>query len=296
MKIGFIGLGQMGEGMAGNLIRAGHELVVYNRTRSKAEPLIAKGARLAADVADACRGDVVITMLADDSAVEGVAFGNKSILESLSPGAIHLSMSTISIALSERLTAEHAKANQQFAAAPVFGRPEVAAAGKLNIVAAGAEAVIKASLPLLEAMGQKVFTIGDRPRDANLVKLSGNFLIAAAIEALGETMALLTRAGVSRHTFADIMSSTLFASPIYKIYGQLIADQKYEPPGFAAPLGFKDVRLALSAADSLQVPMPLGNLLRERFERLLAQGGEKLDWSALAQLAIQDSGPGHRPS
>jgi 3-hydroxyisobutyrate dehydrogenase-like beta-hydroxyacid dehydrogenase len=290
MKIGFIGLGRMGEGMAGVLLKAGHEVVVYNRTASKAQALVSQGARHAATVADACHGEVVITMLADDSALEGVVLGKGGVLETLSPGAIHLSMSTISLALSERLTAEHAQAKQRFASAPVFGRPHVAAAGQLFIVASGPKDVLDACQPLLEKMGQKVFPLGEKPRDANLVKLSGNFLIASVIESLGESIALISKAGIDRHAFVEFLTSTLFAAPIYKTYAPIIAEEKYQPPGFAAPLGFKDVKLVLAAAESLRVPLPLGALLRERLVALLAQGGESLDWAAMARLAAQDSG------
>src|SRR3989442_8756739 len=178
MKVGFIGIGHMGIGMAANLLRAGHEVTVYNRTPGKAQGLVAQGARAAAGLADACRGDAVVTMLADDGAVEGAVFGEQGVIGSLGKGAIHVSMSTISVALSERLSAAHANAGQRFVAAPVFGRPEMAAAAKLFIVAAGAPDAIDACLPLFEAMGQKTFPIGDQPQAANLVKLSGNFLTA----------------------------------------------------------------------------------------------------------------------
>jgi 3-hydroxyisobutyrate dehydrogenase-like beta-hydroxyacid dehydrogenase len=280
----------MGLGMAERLIQAGHELIVYNRTAGKADPLVAKGARVAADPSETCESEVVITMLADDAALEGVTLGAGGILAHLQPGAIHLSMSSISFALSERLTAEHLKARQHFVSAPVFGRPKVAAAGQLNILLAGAPAPSQVVLPLLEAMGQKVWPLGERPRDANLVKLSGNFLIAAAIEALAESITLVSKAGIDSKAFVDIMTSTLFASPIYKIYAPMIAEQKYSPPGFAAPLGFKDVRLTLAAGESLRVPLPLAALVRERYLALLAQGGEDLDWAALGLVAARDAG------
>src|SRR6266404_4321452 len=196
MKVGFIGLGHMGIGMAANLLKAGHEVTVYNRTPGKAHPLVGQGAYVGARVADACGGDAVITMLADDGAVESVVFGEHSVIDSLRPAAVHLSMSTISVALSERLAAAHANAGQRFVAAPVFGRPEAAAAAKLYIVAAGAPDAIDACLPLFEAMGHKTFPIGDQPKAANLVKLSGNFLSASVIEALGEALALVGKAGV----------------------------------------------------------------------------------------------------
>ena len=290
MKVGFVGLGNMGFGMAANLIKAGHEVTVYNRTASKMKALVEQGAHPAARVTDACRGEAVITMLADDGAVENIAFGDEGITGGLGKGAIHISMSTISVALSERLAAAHAEAGQRFVAAPVFGRPEAAAAAKLFIVAAGAPDAVDACLPLFEALGQKTFTFGNNPQAANLVKLSGNFLIASAIEALGEAMALVGKAGVNRGQYIDLLTSTLFAAPIYKIYGPLIAEQRFEPAGFAAPLGHKDIRLTLAAAETLRVPMPLASLLRDRFLTLFAHGGERLDWSAIARLAAEDAG------
>jgi 3-hydroxyisobutyrate dehydrogenase-like beta-hydroxyacid dehydrogenase len=290
MKVGFIGLGQMGTGMAANLLKAGHEVSVYNRTAAKAQPLVAQGARLAAQVADACRGDAVITMLADDAALESVAFGERGVVASLAPGSVHVSMSTISVALADQLAAAHAGARQGFVSAPVFGRPDAAAAAKLFVVAAGAPEVLQTCQPLFEAMGQRTFNFGDKPSAANLIKLSGNFLIASVIESLGEAMALVSRAGVDAHQYLDLLTSTLFAAPVYRTYGALIAERKFAPAGFAAPLGLKDVRLVLAAAETLRVPMALGSLLRDRFLTLLARGGENLDWSAISQLAASDAG------
>lgn len=292
MKVGFIGLGNMGAGMAARLLHAGHELTVYNRTADKAKPLVEKGARKAASVADACKGDVVITMLADDSAVEGVAFGDGGILSSQGKGAIHISASTISMALADKLTAEHAKRGQRLVSAPVFGRPEAAASAKLFIVAAGAADAVDTCVPLFEAMGQKTFRFGNKPANANLVKVSGNFLIASTIEAMSEAMALVAKGGLDQHQFLDFLTSTLFNAPVYKTYGTLIADKKFSPAGFAAPLGFKDARLALAAGDGLRVPLPLANLVKDRFLRLLARGDESLDWSAISVLAAEDAGLG----
>ena len=290
MKIGFIGLGQMGSGMAANLIKAGHEVTVYNRTPTRVLALVEKGAHAAAQIADACHGDAVITMLADDSAVESIAFGENGVIASLAKGKTHISMSTISVALSERLTAAHASTGQRYVAAPVFGRPEAAAAAKLFIVSAGTPDALAACQPLFEAVGQRTFPFGDRPSVANLVKLSGNFMIASVIETLGEAIALVGKAGVDRRQYLDLLTSTLFNAPVYKTYGDLIVGQKFEPAGFAAPLGLKDIRLTLAAGEALRVPLPLANLIRDRFLTLLAQGGEKLDWSAISQLAAKDAG------
>ncbi len=290
MKVGFIGLGHMGEGMAANLLKAGHELTVYNRTREKAAALAKQGAKVAANIAEACNGDAVITMLANDEAVSGVVFGEGGLLMSLRKGAMHISMSTIGFALPAMLAAAHAEAGQGFLSAPVFGRPEVAAKGQLFIVAAGVPETVRAAQPLLGAMGQKTFVISETPKDANLVKLSGNFLIAAVIESLGEAMALIEKAGIGKHRYLDVLTSTLFTAPVYKAYGTLIADGAFEPAGFAAPLGQKDIRLTLAAAEALQVPLPLASLLRDRFLALIANGGERLDWSAVGSLAAKDAG------
>jgi 3-hydroxyisobutyrate dehydrogenase-like beta-hydroxyacid dehydrogenase len=289
MKVGLIGLGHMGAGMAASLLKAGHQVTVYNRTPVKVEPLVAQGAKAAASVADACRGEAVVTMLANDEAVEGVVFGDAGVIASLPAGAIHVSSSTISVALAERLAAAHAKAGQRFVAAPVFGRPNVAAAGQLFVIAAGEPAAVDAAAPLLDAIGQKTFFISETPQAANLIKLSANFLSAAAMESLGEAMALVGKAGIDRRQYVDILTSTLFGAPVYAGYGALIAEGAFEPAGFAAPLGFKDIRLALEAAEDLRVPMPLASLLRDRFLTLLAHGGDHLDWSAIGQLAAKDA-------
>ncbi len=290
MKIGVIGLGNMGAGMAANLLKAGHEVTVYNRTASKAQALLAQGARYAAQPADACGGDAVMTMLADDGAVESVVFGDAGMIRSLRPRAIHVSSSTISVALSQKMAGAHAAAGQRFVSAPVFGRPDAAAAGTLFVAVAGAPDAVDESMPLLEAIGQKTFRFGNNPADANLVKLSGNFLISSVIEALGEAMALVGKAGLDQHQYVDFLTSTLFNAPVYKTYGGLIADKKFQPAGFAAPLGFKDNRLVLAAAETLRVPLPLASLIYNRFLTLLARGGESLDWSAFSQLAAEDAG------
>jgi 3-hydroxyisobutyrate dehydrogenase-like beta-hydroxyacid dehydrogenase len=289
MDIGFIGLGQMGTGMAANLVKAGHRVSVFNRTPAKAAPLAEQGATVAGSIADVCRGGAVITMLADDAAVEGAVFGDNGIIASLAPDAIHISCSTISVALSERLEHAHAQAGQRYVAAPVFGRPEAAAAGKLFIVAAGPADVVGAVQPLLDVMGQRTFVVSQSPKAANLVKLSGNFLIASVIESLGEAMALVNKGGVDRHEYLEILTSTLFNAPLYKIYGGLIASRKFEPAGFTVPLGQKDIRLALEAAEALHVPLPLGSLLRDRFLTLRAHGADNLDWAAVGSLAAKDA-------
>ncbi|OBI53437.1 6-phosphogluconate dehydrogenase [Mycobacterium kyorinense] len=290
MEIGFIGLGNMGSGMAANLVKAGHAVTVYNRSPAKAETLAQQGATPARTVADACGGDVVVTMLADDPAVEDVVFGERGVLSSLPAGATHVSASTISVELSNRLTAAHAHAGQHYVAAPVFGRPEAAAAAKLFVVAAGPPQVLESLAPLFEAIGQRTFVVSEQQHAANLVKLSGNFLIASVIESIGEAVALVGKAGVDPLHYVDILTSTLFSAPAYQTYGKLIAQQEFEPAGFAATLGLKDVRLVLAAAEELAVPLPLASLLRDRFLTLLANGGGHLDWSAIATLSGRDAG------
>lgn len=290
MRVGFVGLGRMGSGMVERLLAAGHAVTVHNRTPEKTRPLASQGAIIAKEIADTCGGDAVVTVLADDAALDGVAFGAGGLIANLPPGGTHVSMSTIGVALAERLVAAHREAGQAFVSAPVFGRPDAAAAGKLFIVAAGAGEDLARCAPLFEAMGQKTFAISDEPPAANLVKLSGNFLIAAVIESLGEAMALVGKAGIDKHQYLELLTSTLFGAPVYKTYGTLIADEKFSPPGFAAPLGLKDVRLTLAAGDDLRVPLPLASLLRDRYLTLLANGGENLDWSAIGALAAKDAG------
>jgi 3-hydroxyisobutyrate dehydrogenase-like beta-hydroxyacid dehydrogenase len=290
VRIGFIGLGNMGSAMAANLIKAGHDVTVYNRSRGKVDALAAEGARPAGSVAEACGGDVVISMLANDDAVAGVTFGEGGIVASLPRGAAHVSSSTVSVSLSERMTAAHAEAGQQFVAAPVFGRPEAAQAAKLFVVAAGEPAALQGLSAAFDAIGQRTFVISEEPKTANLVKLSGNFLITSVIESLGEAMALVGKAGVDKHQYLDILTSTLFDAPIYKTYGALIAGEQFEPAGFAATLGQKDIRLVLTAAEELQVPMPVASLIRDRFLTLLARGGADLDWSAIGALAAWEAG------
>jgi 3-hydroxyisobutyrate dehydrogenase-like beta-hydroxyacid dehydrogenase len=291
MNIAFIGLGNMGSPMAANLLKAGHTLTVYNRTRSRAEALQSEGVRVASTPGEAASGaEVAITMLADDHALESVVFGKGSLLDSLPSNAIHVSMSTISVALSRRLAAAHAERKQHYVSAPVFGRPEAAAAAKLFIVAAGPAAQIDRCRPLFDAMGQKTFIAGDDASGANLMKLAGNFLITAVIEGLAESFALVRKAGLDASLFHEILTNSLFNAPIYKTYGALINSQKFEPAGFKLPLGLKDNRLLLAAAEENAVPMPMASLVRDRFLAALGQGMGELDWSAISKLSAKDAG------
>jgi 3-hydroxyisobutyrate dehydrogenase-like beta-hydroxyacid dehydrogenase len=290
MDIGFIGLGSMGAPMALNLLKAGHRITVYNRTRSKAEVLAAKGAQVADRVADACRGDAVITMLSDDSAVESVVFGDDGALSALRPSAVHISMSTISVALSDRLADAHAKAGQGYVAAAVFGRPEAATAAKLFIVAAGADTMIARCQSLFDAMGQKTFVIGGKPSESNLAKLTGNFLIASTLESLGEAFALVRKYGIDPHRYLDILTGSLFSAPVYKTYGPIIADESIPADVFKMSLALKDMRLALAAADARTVPMPVASLVRDHFLEGVAQGEGDTDWTGLARLCARSAG------
>jgi 3-hydroxyisobutyrate dehydrogenase-like beta-hydroxyacid dehydrogenase len=290
MEVGLIGLGSMGSGIAKSLLRAGHRLTVFNRTRTRAEALRSDGANVAGSIADACRGEAVLTMLADDAAVEAQVLGPGGILASLPRGGVHVSLSTISVALSDRLAVEHARAGQDFVAAPVFGRPDAAEAAKLAVVAAGPKAAVNRCKPLFEAMGPKLLVIGEKPSMANVVKLAGNFLIATLLESMGEAIAFARKSGVDAAALVDFLTSTLFNAPVYKTYGALIVEGKHEQVGFALPLGLKDVRLVLQAAEARNVPMPIASVLHDRFVTAMARGNENKDWSVIARVAAEDAG------
>jgi 3-hydroxyisobutyrate dehydrogenase-like beta-hydroxyacid dehydrogenase len=290
MDVGIVGLGNMGSGITKSLLRAGHRVIAYNRTRARADALIPDGVTVAATPADACHGDAVLTMLADDAAVESAVFGSSGILSALPKSGLHVSLSTISVALSDRLATAHANAGQQFVAAPVFGRPEAAEAAKLAIVAAGPPASIERCKPLFDAMGPKLLVIGEKPSLANVVKLSGNFLITSVLESLSEAIAFARKSGVDPNALLDFLTSTLFNAPVYKTYGGLIVEGKHEPAGFALPLGLKDVRLVLQAAEAQSVPMPIASVIRDRFLTAIARGNQNSDWSVLGRIAAEDAG------
>jgi len=289
MRAGFIGLGNMGMPMARNLLKAGHEITVYNRTRRRAEGLRAEGATVAGSAIDACNSDVLITMLADDRAVRAVVLDGQ-LIPRLAAGAVHISMGTISVALAQELTTAHAGAGSQFISAPVFGRPEAAEAAKLVVVAAGPAGSIEKCQPLFDAMGQHTFVVGDEPPKANAVKLAGNFLILSVIESLGEAYALLRKSGVEPEQFLEIMTSTLFSAPVYKTYGKLIASEQFLPAGFKLPLGLKDVSLVLAAASDARAPMPVASLVRDHILAAIARHGEELDWSAFSKISAENAG------
>lgn len=289
--IGFIGLGNMGGAMAGSLLKAGYRLHVYNRTTGKAAPLLAQGATLMSHPCDTAeRGGIVLTMLADDHAVETVVFGEKGILERLGPGGIHLSMSTLSPATARRLAEHHSRHQTAYLAAPVFGRPEAAVAKKLWISLSGPHAAKDRVMPILEALGQEIFDFGEEPGAANVVKLAGNFLLASAIEALAEALTLAEKNGVDRMKLASMLGQTLFACPAYQTYGEAIAQERYQPAGFLMSLGLKDINLVLQTAAASTVPMPLASLLHDRFLAMVAQGRANLDWAAAALGVAGDAG------
>ena len=290
MEIGFIGLGKMGRGMAQNLIHAGHTVTVWNRTAARAADLKSLGASVAATPAEAARKGIVITMLADDAALETVVFGENGILSALPAQGLHVSMSTISVALSKKLTAAHRVAGQSYVAAPVFGRPEAAAAKKLYIVAGGAPADIGRIQPLLEALGQRTFVIGAEPSAANTVKVLGNFLITSMLESFGEAFVLARKSGIAPEKFLEILTGTLFTAPLHNTYGSLIVREAYKPAGFTVALGLKDVRLVLQAADGAGVPLPTASLVHDRFLSAVGRGYGEKDWSVIARLAAEEAG------
>lgn len=283
MRIGFIGLGHMGGAIAANLIKAGHEVTVWNRSTDKTEALVAAGAAHAARPVDAAQGDLVMTMLADDRAVEDVVFGEGGIVGA---PALHVGHSTISIALADRLAADSGTGG--YVSAPVFGRPPAAAAGKLFVVAAGVEAALDRCDPVFADIGQRTFRIGDKPSAANLVKLSGNFMIMAAVEAMAEAMTLAEKGGVDRQALLEVLTGTLFGAPVYHIYGEILLEDRFRPAGFAAPLGLKDMTLADTAATSLGAPMPLLGIVRDHLRSVIATEGPDIDWAGIA-LAVRKS-------
>jgi 3-hydroxyisobutyrate dehydrogenase-like beta-hydroxyacid dehydrogenase len=281
----------MGAAIAGNLVRARHEVTVWNRSAEKARTLVAGGATLAASPREvAASSDVILSMLADDAALSAVLSGNDGVLAGLKPGALHVSMSTISVATSENATARHSEHQQHFLAAPVFGRPDAAAAAKLFVVCAGAPADFESAKPLFEAIGQRTFYVGEKPSAANLVKLCGNFMILAAIEAMGEAMALGQKGGVPKAKLLEVLTGTLFDAPVFRTYGTILAEEKFRPAGFAAPLGLKDMRLASQAAEAERVPMPLLSLLRDHLLQTIATEGEDIDWSGIGRTIAKNAG------
>lgn len=289
MKIGFIGLGNMGSAIARNLIRAGYDVTVWNRSSDKADALIAEGAKRAATPVEAARGEVVHTMLADDHAVEAVTFGEDGILSS-SARPIHVSHSTIGLTLAEHLAKAHGEHGSILVSAPVFGRPAAAEAAKLFIAAAGPAEAIATCQPLFDAIGQKTFLIGDHAPAANLVKLCGNFLILSAIESLAEAMTLGEKGGVPKAKLLEVLTGSLFGAPIYQVYGDILVKEDFRPAGFAAPLGLKDMNLVSRAATDARVPMPVLAVLRDHLLSTIAREGDDIDWSGIGKIVAADAG------
>jgi 3-hydroxyisobutyrate dehydrogenase-like beta-hydroxyacid dehydrogenase len=291
MDVGFLGLGRMGKSIVANLLRAGNKLCVWNRSAGPARDLAALGARIATEPAAAAQGDVLMTMLADDHAYRSVLL-DAGVLERAARGLIHVNLGTVSVELARELARRHREHGLAYVAAPVFGRPEVAAAGKLNIVVAGDAAAVSRIEPLLSTIGERTWPLGAAPECANAVKLAGNFMIASALETMGEAAALVRSHGVTAGDFLKIMTSTLFAAPVYQGYGRLIAEQRYEPAGFTLALGFKDVRLALQAAEAANVPLPFASVLRDHFLEAAAAGMSGHDWAAIAEISARHAGLG----
>ncbi|WP_445114579.1 NAD(P)-dependent oxidoreductase [Acinetobacter sp. WZC-1] len=290
MQIAFLGLGTMGLPMASNLLAAGYPVQVWNRSPASAAKLAALGAQRATTPREAvAHADVLISMLADDAATRATIL-DAQVLAALKPGAIHLNMATISVALATELAALHQEQEIGYIAAPVLGRVNVAEAGQLNILAAGDPRTLTIVQPLLDVLGQKTWHLGERPEQANAVKLAVNFMIASAIGTMGEAVALAQGHGVDKAGFLELVTSTVFAAPVYKGYGQVIAEERFEPAGFKLVLGLKDVRLALEAAEQVNVPLPLASALRDAHIESLAHGEGHLDWAVLSRTSARRAG------
>jgi 3-hydroxyisobutyrate dehydrogenase-like beta-hydroxyacid dehydrogenase len=289
MKIGVIGLGAMGAGIAGSLLHAGHQVTVWNRSREPVEELVAKGAHAAASPDGALQGEVLVSMLASDAAMRAIGLDD-ALLDRAAPGLVHCNMATVSTAMARALAAAHARRGLGYVAAPVFGRPNVAAEGQLLIVAAGASDALSALGPVFDAAGRRTEIVGREPEKANLFKIAGNFMIVSVVETLGEAFALLRKGGVDHAQFQAVMAGTLFAAPIYQGYGGLIVREAFEPPGFTLRLGLKDVNLARAASEALGGYLPLGDLMAGHLEEAIAAGLGEKDLTAAAALIAKKAG------
>jgi len=295
-NIAVVGLGGMGSGAARRLLDQGHRVTVWNRSAAKATPLVERGARAARSPGEAAAGAaVVITLLADDRALEEVVLGAEGVAAGLGAGGVHLSMSTIAPTTARRLAEAHRAAGAAYVAAPVFGRPDAAASGQLWIALSGPPAAKDRARPVLEALGQGVQDFGEDPAGAHVVKLAGNFMIAAATEAMAEAYTLGEKCGLDRTQLAEFFGATLFPSRIYQNYGRMIAEHRYEPAGFKLRLGLKDLRLVLGAADANEMPMPLASLLHDRLLALAAQGHGEIDWTAIGLAVAREAGASPPP-
>jgi 3-hydroxyisobutyrate dehydrogenase-like beta-hydroxyacid dehydrogenase len=284
MDIGFIGLGAMGKAMVANLLDKGHAVTVWNRSRDPVAELVDLGAKAATSVEDALGGDILLSMLAHDRAIRDVLLDGGA-LANARPGLVHVNLATVSTALARELAAHHAELGLGYVAAPVFGRPPVARAGGLNIAVAGAPDAVASATPVLEALAARLWPMGEDPVRANAVKLAGNLMIVAAVEAMGEAVALGQAHGVPTGDLLEMLTGTLFAAPVYKIYAPMIVAQRYSPPGFTAELALKDVRLARDAAGEKGLALPLADLTADGLEAMLARGDGDLDLAALAEVA-----------
>jgi 3-hydroxyisobutyrate dehydrogenase-like beta-hydroxyacid dehydrogenase len=287
-RIGVVGLGHMGHAFAVNLIEDGYQVFAHDRDPKRAASLA--GARAAAGLADLAACDVVVTSVPDDDALAAVALGPEGLVGVLAPGAVHISTSTVSPVISRRVAEEHARHRQDYVAAPVLGNPDFARERKLFVLAAGPRAALEKVAPLLERLGQRLFVIGEDAAMANLFKLAANVLTATTLECMGEVLALLRKGGVDRHLAYDVLTNSLFDSRVHKTYGGKIVDERYNPPGMAAQLAIKDLRLALAEAERAAVPMPAASLVHDRLVAMVARGWAELDWSALGLLAAVDAG------
>lgn len=291
MKVGFVGLGRMGQGMARRLLDAGHELNVFDVVASQAEPLAAAGATAAASIAELVRGrEVVVSMLVEDAALVDVALGSCGLRDSLDQGAIHLVMGTHGVATIRDLEAKHAAAGQTLVAAPVLGRPDLAASGQLGIVAGGENAAVERCLPLLEQMGRRIFRAGPKPESATAIKLANNAVLGCAMVAMAEGFSLVRKYGVEPQVFQDVMTEGLFAAPAYKVYGQKMVDESFDEVGSPIFVGLKDAKLIADAAILANVPMPSHNVYLDRLLGAVAHGDGDRDQAVLGREQARASG------
>ncbi len=290
MKVGFVGLGQMGTAMATRLVQAGHEVTVYNRTAEKLRPLVALGARAAASLSEAAQCGIVLSMLADDVALRSVTHDAQGLLACLPRGGIHVAMGTYGMQTIEALAREHVACGQTLVSAPVLGRPEAVTAGRLAVIVAGASAAVARVRPLLEALGRRVFDLGSEPQTAAAAKLANNMLLACAIEAMGEAFALVQKCGAAPEAFAEVLTDGLFDSPAYNTYARIITERKWDKAGFTVALALKDVELALAAGARAAVPLPSASVCRERLVGAIAHGDIDKDWAAMALEQARASG------
>ena len=289
MKVGFIGLGQMGAALAGLLIRAGHMVTVWNRSPKAVEGLVAQGATAARSPVEAMQCNVLFSMLASDQAMRDVGL-DAELLDKAAAGLIHVNMATISPGFAEALAAAHDSRGLDYVAAPVFARPDAAAKGQAVIIVAGAHDAIAKVEPLLTQMGRRIVKVGEKPEMANLFKVAGNFMIMSAVETMGEAFALLKKGGVDAAQFWETMTEGLFAAPVYKNYGRQILDEAYEPAGFYLRLGLKDAGLVKDASDNLNVPMPVLDIVRRHYEEAMRKGWSEKDWASIATLIAEKAG------